>query len=185
MLTRFTRSATRGAAPADTFCVYTLRESLSRNQGAHVAAASRPFGLKQPGTVGFCFPNMDSHYAYTPYIWPMLAPAVFTAALVGLCLAAAFRARRAAGSRWRCCYHAVGRGRGAGSGGGGCLHQDFLDQVSSHLDTSRKHGGALFRAGICRSRPLADPPHADAAGDSPTPLPGLDPHERCPPLAVA
>ena len=25
---------------------------------------------------------MDSHYAYTPYIWPMLAPAVFTAALV-------------------------------------------------------------------------------------------------------
>src|SRR5512136_221967 len=25
---------------------------------------------------------MDSHYAYTPYIWPMLAPAVFTAVLV-------------------------------------------------------------------------------------------------------
>jgi N-terminal 7TM region of histidine kinase len=26
--------------------------------------------------------NMDPHYTYTPYIWPMLAPAVFTAALV-------------------------------------------------------------------------------------------------------
>ncbi len=25
---------------------------------------------------------MDSHYAYTPYIWPLLAPAVFTAVLV-------------------------------------------------------------------------------------------------------
>jgi len=108
---------------------------------------------------------MSWSYTYDPQVWP----AIFTMGLAIYLggIAGTGVGYRGSSLRYRMpVCSSVGSRRGFGDIGSRSFCPIFLDQIPYNLANAYQYRASLLCPGICRIRPLADPPQSASASDS-------------------